>query len=87
MSERIRLGFVPSHRVPFDEDWAVEMRRRSLKVLEGIEEVEVIAPGPDLTLGGLVRDDEDAEKVVRMFEEVGVEGLAIGTMTFGDEVS
>jgi len=87
MSEKIRLGFVPSHRVPFDENWAVEMRRRTLKVLEQVEEIEVIAPGPDLTPGGLVRDDDDAEKVVRMFGEAGVEGLIIGTMTFGDEVS
>lgn len=85
--EKIRLGFVPSHRVPFDEDWAVEMRRRTLEVLGRLEEVEVVVPGPDLTPGGLVRDDEDAEKVVKLFQEAGVEGLIIGTMTFGDEVS
>ena len=85
--EKIRLGFVPSHRVPFDEDWAVEMRRRTLEVLGRLEEVEVVVPGPDLTPGGLVRGDEDAEKVVKLFQEAGVEGLIIGTMTFGDEVS
>ena len=85
--EKVKLGFIPAHRVPFNEDWAVEMRKRTLEALGGIEEVVVVVPDAGLTQNGLVRDDADAEKVVRLFEERDVEGLILGTMTFGDEIS
>ncbi|MCK5525950.1 MAG: hypothetical protein KAJ05_02295 [Candidatus Latescibacteria bacterium] len=85
--EKVRLGFIPAHRVPFNEDWAVEMRKRTLEALAGIEEIEVVVPGPELTQNGLVRDDAEAEKVIGLFEEQGVEGLLLGAMTFGDEIS
>ena len=41
---KIKIGFVPSHRVPFDERWAVEMRARALKALSSIEGLEVVVP-------------------------------------------
>ncbi|MFH1009325.1 MAG: hypothetical protein V1800_17760 [Candidatus Latescibacterota bacterium] len=85
--EKVRLGFIPAHRVPFDEDWAVQMRKRTLEALKAIEEIEVVVPDAQLTPNGLVRDDADAEKVIGLFEEQGVEGLLLGAMTFGDEIS
>jgi L-fucose isomerase-like protein len=85
--EKVTLGFIPAHRVPFNEDWAVEMRKRTLEALAGVEEIEVVVPGPELTQNGLVRDDAEAEKVIGLFEEQGVEGLLLGAMTFGDEIS
>ena len=84
---KVRLGFVPSHRYPFDEDWAIEMRRRSLEALRTIEGIEVIAPSVGLIHNGLVRDDAGAKATVNLFAERGVQGVVIGTMTFGDEIS
>jgi len=85
--KKVRLGFVPSHRYPFDEDWAIEMRRRSLEALRTIEGIEVIAPSVGLIHNGLVRDDAGAKATVNLFAERGVQGVVIGTMTFGDEIS
>jgi len=85
--EKIRLGFVAAHREPFDDDWAVRMRKRCLDVLTRVPQIEVIVPGESLTTGGLVRDDGDADKVIKLFKAKGIQGLVIGTMTFGDEVS
>jgi len=90
MQEKTRIGFVPAHRVPFSEDWAVDMRRRVLKALEPIGKdlnIEVVVPDKALTENGLVRDDGDAEKVIKLFKDKEVAGIIIGTMTFGDEIS
>jgi len=85
--EKVRVGFVPAHREPFDEEWAVQMRARCLEALSKIEELEVIVPDENLTENGLVRNDVDAEKTIGMFRKEKIDGLMIGTMTFGDEVS
>jgi len=90
MQETTRIGFVPAHRVPFSEDWAVDMKRRVLKALEPIcknLDIEVVVPDKALTENGLVRDDKDAEKVIKLFKDKDVAGIIIGTMTFGDETS
>jgi len=90
MQETTRIGFVPAHRVPFSEDWAVDMKRRVLKALEPIcknLDIEVVVPDKALTENGLVRDDKDAEKVIKLFKDKDVAGIIIGTMTFGDEIS
>jgi L-fucose isomerase-like protein len=83
----LKIGFVPAHREPFDESWAVQMRRRCLDAFPGSPLAEVITPDERLTRGGCVRDDTDAEKVITLFKEEEIDGLIIGTMTFGDEVS
>jgi L-fucose isomerase-like protein len=83
----LRIGFVPAHREPFDEDWAVAMRRRCLDAFLHIPQLEIIVPDERLTKGGCVRDDGEAEKVIALFKEKKINGLIIGTMTFGDEVS
>lgn len=85
--ESLKMGFVPAHREPFDEDWALKMRRRCLDALTGHPLIEIIVPDERLTKGGCVRDDSEAEKVIALFEEKKIDGLIIGTMTFGDEVS
>jgi len=88
--ERIKLGFVPAQRDPFDENWALQMKERVLKALESVckeKGIEIIHPDENLTKKGLVRDDEDAEKVIKVFKEKDIDGIIIGTMTFGDELS
>jgi len=85
--ETIKIGFVPAHREPFDEDWAGQMRGRCLDAMSRVPGLEIIVPDEKLTRKGCVRDDGDAEKTIRLFNEKGIAGLVIGTMTFGDEVS
>ncbi|MFC1900094.1 L-fucose/L-arabinose isomerase family protein [Chloroflexota bacterium] len=84
---KLKIGFVPAHREPFEEDWAVEMRHRCLDAFSGMPQIEIIVPDEKLTVGGCVRDDGEAVKVIALFKEKDVDGLIIGTMTFGDEVS
>jgi L-fucose isomerase-like protein len=83
----IKLGFVPAHREPFDENWAVQMRERCLKVLSKFPDLEMVCPDAKITPNGLVRNDLDAENTIKLFQEKEIDGLVIGTMTFGDEVS
>lgn len=90
MQEKLRIGFVPAHREPFSEEWAIDMRRRTLKVLESVSKennMEIIVPEESLTPKGLMRDDSDAEKVTELFKTKDLAGILIGTMTFGDEIS
>lgn len=84
---RVKLGFVPLHRYPFDEKWGVEIKRRVIESVSKIPGIQLVYPSDDLTKMGLVWDDDDAEKVVDFFRREGVEGLLIGTMTFGDELA
>jgi L-fucose isomerase-like protein len=49
--------------------------------------LEIIVPDERLTKGGCVRNDDEAEKVIDLFGEKKIDGLIIGTVTFGDEVS
>jgi len=83
----VRLGFVPLHRYPFDEKWGVEIRRRVIESVSRIPGVQLVYPSEDLTKMGLVWDDDDAEKVIELFKRENVDGLLIGTMTFGDELA
>ncbi len=85
--KEIRLGFVPTHRFPFDEPWAVEMRRRCINVMEKLPGVSLVVPGEDLFQNGLVRDDASAQATIELFNEKQVQGVIIGTMTFGDEIA
>jgi len=85
--EKIRVGFVPAHREPFDEEWAIQMRKRCLEAFSEVNELEVVVPKEKLTKNGLVRNDAEAEKTIQLFTEEKINGLIIGTMTFGDEVS
>jgi L-fucose isomerase-like protein len=85
-TSEVKIGFVPAHREPFDENWAVEMRSRCLKTFSKIKGLKAIVPEKE-TVNGLVRDDADAEKTIKLFKEASIDGIIIGTMTFGDEVS
>ena len=62
--EPLNIGFVPTHREPFDEDWALKMRQRCLDAFPRSPQLEVIVPHEQLTKSGCVRDDGEAEKVI-----------------------
>jgi L-fucose isomerase-like protein len=85
--EPLKIGFIPAHREPFDEGWASKMRHRCLDAFSSNSQLEIIVPNEKLTKSGCVRNDSEAEKVIALFKEKDIDGLVIGTMTFGDEVS
>ncbi|MEM1525788.1 MAG: hypothetical protein QW775_05905 [Ignisphaera sp.] len=87
--EKIRIGFTPLHRYPFDESWAQELKARFIKVIEEKfrNHLELIYPTEKLTKMGLVTDDDDAEVAIKLFKEKGIEGLVLITLTFGDELA
>jgi len=85
--QKLRLGFIPSHRSFFNENWAEKMRDRAVKVLDGIKDADFIVPGKNLIASGVVRDGEDAKKVINLFKNSNIDGLIVGTMTFGDEMA
>ena len=84
---KIKLGFVPSHRAGFNEEISAQMRDRVIRALSKIRNLEVYFPSEKDTRLGLVRNDEDAEKTISIFKHANVDGLIIGAMNFGDEVS
>ena len=85
---KVRLGFAPLHRYPFDEEWAVEIKNRVIEsIRRNLGYVELVYPDENLTKMGLVWGDEDAEKVVELFRRSDVAGIMLGTMTFGDELA
>jgi L-fucose isomerase-like protein len=69
-----------------DED-SYHMRNRTLNTLSTMKGVKVVVPSEELTTKGLVRNDEDAEKTIELLKNEKIDGLVIGAMNFGDEVS
>ena len=82
--DRIKIGFVPAHRESLSEDWAAQLRKRCLAVFSKIPGLDIIVPDESLTKRGFVLNNAEAEKVISFFREKGIDGLIIGTMTFGD---
>lgn len=85
--KKIKIGFVPSHRIPFDQDWAIDMKNRVVNSInKNIKEIELITPSMELTPGGILKNEDDAKKIIKYFKENEIEGLLIGAMTFGEEL-
>lgn len=84
---KIRLGFVPLHRRGFDEKWAAEVRDSIIKVSSKLNSIELVYSSSTLTENGLISDENDAQKVISLFKEKNVDGILLGTMTFGDELA
>lgn len=82
-----RIGFIPSHRVGFSEEWAVQMRSRCIEQMRQIPGMEVVVPDESTTKLGLVQDQDDAEACLRLFREKQIAGVVLGGMTFGHETS
>lgn len=85
--DKVKIGFVPLHRYPFDEEWGIKLKDRFIQEISKLQFVKIIHPTESLTKGGLVWNDDDAEKVIELFRREKVEGVLIGTMTFGDELA
>ncbi|MEM3927046.1 MAG: hypothetical protein QXU13_05645 [Desulfurococcaceae archaeon] len=87
--EKIKIGFVPLHRYPFDENWARELKKKFIDTINNKfgNTVELIYPTESDTKLGLVTDDDDAEKTISLFKDKKVNGLLLITLTFGDELA
>lgn len=85
----VRLGFVPAKRDSraYSDEWAMEMKRRTIAALADVPGLEIVTPDEQLTQAGVVRNDDDARKVIKLFREKSVDGILIGGMDFSDEIS
>lgn len=86
-SPTVRLGFVPSMRFPTSHPWCTAMRDRVVAALTGIKGVEVVSPGEDVAPHGLVQNDEQAIRASAYLRSQDVDGVLVGAMDFGDEIS
>lgn len=84
---KVKIGFVSLQGYPFDEKWGAELKSGLFQEISKLQFIELIHPAETLTKNGLVWDDNDAEKVVELIREKKVEGILIGTMTFGDKLA
>ena len=85
--KKVKIGFIPSHREPFGEEWAKEMRGRCLAEMKKVPGLEVVVPAQSATKNGLVRNLADARKTLDLFKRNEVAGVIVGGMTFGHETS
>ena len=86
---KVKIGFVPLHRRPFDESWASDLKRRFIENIQTAfgDVVDLVYPTEKDTKLGLVADDDDAEAVAELFRREGVGGIVIAALTFGDELA
>jgi len=85
--QKVKVGFLPSHRMPFGEEWASEMRARCLAVMSKTPGLEVVVPDEKLTERGVVRNLKDARNTLKLFRDHELAGVIVGGMTFGHETS
>jgi len=84
----VKIGFIPSNWESWDGGgWAGKMRDRCVDVLKQIPGLELIVPSKEMTGDGCVSDIEQAKKVLKYFKEEDIQGILLGNMTFGQEVS
>jgi len=61
MVYRVKIGFVPLHRPFFDENWASELRKRTINELSKLDMIQLVYPDETITHRGLVSRESDAE--------------------------
>jgi len=87
MIYRVKIGFVPLHRPFFDENWASELRKRTINELSKLDTIQLVYPDETITHRGLVSQESDAEEIIKLFKQEQIDGIILGTMTYGDEVA
>jgi hypothetical protein len=75
--QKVKIGFVPSHRIPFSLPWAKDMRERCIRSLSELKEIELVVPDSNVTPDGLVRNEEDAKNTIELFQKSEIGGLLI----------
>lgn len=83
----IKIGFIPSHREPFDKKWALQMRKRTINsILKNSYNIDLIYPNEQNTDEGLLTHQSEAKEFISLFKKNEIDGLIIGMMTFGEEI-
>ena len=86
------IGFLPSNWDSWDGNahtgrWAGAMRDRCVAAMGRVGEARLVVPPRELTADGCVSTPEDGRKALDLYLREGIEGLAIGNMTFGMEAA
>lgn len=84
--KKLKIGFLPSHRNIFNKEWALKMKKRTLEWLSKIDAIEIVTPTPEITNYGLIEDENDAKRTIKLFSESKIDAILVGTMTFGEEL-
>jgi len=84
MGSKLRLGFVPVSRRYFSTELASKMRGDTLAAMARLD-VEVIVPDESIGEAGCVKNRDEGKKCGELFRTVGVDGIIVGAMNFGDE--
>ncbi len=84
----VKIGFIPTNWDAWDAcKWAGKMRDRCVTALADVPGLELVTPPKELTGDGCVNDVPQAKAVLELFQREGVQGILLGNMTFGHEVS
>jgi len=84
----VRIGFVPSNWDAWDGGgWGGKMRDRCVAVLETIPGLDLVVPSKEMTGDGCVSTVRQAKQVLDLFSRNDIQGILLGNMTFGHEVS
>jgi len=85
---KVKIGFIPSNWESWDGGkWAGKMRDRCVTALQGVPGLELVAPPKAMTGDGCVSTVEQARRVLEYFQAEQIQGILLGNMTFGHEVS
>ena len=59
----------------------MQMQSRVINsVIKNLKEIKLIVQDSSVTPGGILKNEEDAKKIINYFKSNGIEGLLIGTM-------
>jgi L-fucose isomerase-like protein len=84
----VKIGFIPSNWEAWDGGgWGGKMRDRCVAAFDQIPGLDLVAPPKELTGDGCVSTIEQAKLVLDYFKDQRVQGILLGNMTFGHEVS
>ena len=83
----VRIGFLPAMRFPFSHAWCSKMRQRTLDAATKVPGLTLVAPDESVTPYGVVQNDDQAQAAIAFFKTQNIDGLLIGAMDFGDEIS
>jgi L-fucose isomerase-like protein len=83
----VKLGVVFAHRGVMDRNFSLDRRARILEALAGMEGTELVSPPESVVPGGLVSGEQDAARAIRHFSGLGLEGVVLAVLGYGDEKS
>jgi L-fucose isomerase-like protein len=84
----VKIGFIPSNWESWDGGgWGGKMRDRCVAVLANLPGLTLVVPPKELTGDGCVSTIEQAKQVLELFSREKIQGILLGNMTFGHEVS